>query len=425
MNAAVQECGPYRALGYFPWISDTGRGSHGTHTTDIAAGNGRAYGSTRGVAPDADLLFAHLSTPRSKPGVNLGDSVRMLEALDFVHRSAGSRPCAINLSVGRTAGSHDGTSPFEQGMHELLALAPGRAIAQSAGNYRSAHLATHGLLRESEERELQWNINPGDSNPTEIDAWYSGNDRFRVRLRSPASRHWVEVRLGEVVDLKTEEGELYGRLYCRKNDPANNANHIDVFLYPNAPAGTWRLRLVGEYVIDGRFHAWIERETSGAGNQARFDARIASSSYTFRTIAPSPLLLTVGAIDSHADAAPLAPFSSCGPPRARPLDNPQPLAPGVKILAARSIPRDAERQEGLLVELSGTSMAAPHLTGTIAVMFEAAGRSLTIDQIRDCLKRSAIPPADRPNVDCCGWGRLDIAAAGAAAVGVSKVVATD
>jgi subtilisin family serine protease len=414
INLALLESDPYRALGYFPWISDTGRGSHGTHTTDIAAGNGRAHGSKRGVAPDADLLFVHLSTPRSKPGVNLGDSVRMLEALDFVHRNAGSRPCAINLSVGRTAGSHDGTSPFEQGMHELLDLAPGRAIAQSAGNYRSAHLAVHGRLRDGEQRELPWVIDPGDTKPTEIDAWYSGNDRFLVRVLSPSGL-WVEARLGQVVDLKTDDGELIGRLYHRKNDPNNHDNHIDVFLYPNAPAGTWRLRLAGEYVINGRFHAWIERETSRSGIQARFDTAIASQSYTLGTIATSPLVLTVGALDAYAEGAPLASFSSCGPTRDERRDKPELLAPGVRILAARSIPKGAAQQEGLLVEMSGTSMAAPHLTGTIAVMFEAAARPLSIDEIRQCLERSADIPKEGRNTDCGGWGRLNIAAAIAAA----------
>jgi subtilisin family serine protease len=415
INAALLESDPYRALGYHPSISDSGHGSHGTHTTDIAAGNGRAPGSQRGIAPEAEILFVHLSTPRSAPGANLGDSVRMLEALDFVHRSAGSLPCAINLSVGRTAGSHDGTSPFEQGMHELLDLSPGRAIAQSAGNYRLAHLATHGLLREGEEREVQWAINPQDTKPTEIDAWYSGNDRFRVRVRAPNGHDWVKVALGEVVDIKSDEGALIGRLYHRKKDPSNNDNNVDLFLYPNAPAGTWRLRLLGEYVINGHFHAWIERETSRSGNQARFDAAIASPSYTLGTIATSPLVLTVGALDSHSVGAPLASFSSCGPTRDGRRDKPELLAPGVQILAARSIPEGAEKQESLLVELSGTSMAAPHLTGTIAVMFEAAGRPLYIDEIRDCLKMSAEPPLEVRNADCYGWGRLNSTAAIAAA----------
>ena len=44
-------------------------------------------------------------------------------------------------------------------------------------------------------------------------------------------------------------------------------------------------------------------------------------------------------------------------------------------------------------------------------MFEAAGRPVSIDEIRDCLKRSAEPVADAEHADCCGWGRLNAAGA--------------
>jgi subtilisin family serine protease len=410
IDAALRASDPYRDLSYHPAISDTGNGSHGTHTLDIAAGNGRAPGSRAGVAPNADLLFVHLSTPRLGSVGDLGDSVRMLEALDFVNRTAGDRPWVVNISVGRTVGSHDGTSPFEQGMHELLRLGSGRAIVQSAGNYRSANLAVEGWLRDGEHRDLRWIIDPRDTTPNEIDAWYSGNDRFVVALQSPKHGEFVDVRLGEVVDI-THDGDLVGRVYHRKNDPNNRDNHIDVFLYPGAPPGVWTLRLIGEYVINGRFHAWIERDLASPGAQSRFDEQITSQSYTLGTIATSPLVITVGAYDANSEGGPLAPFSSCGPTRDERHDKPELLAPGVRVVAARSTPRGAVQQEGLLVARSGTSMAAPHVTGTVAAMFEAAGRPLSIDEVRDCLKRSAEPVTDIAHADCCAWGRLNTAEA--------------
>ncbi len=410
INRALSTPNSYEALGYHPAISDTGHGSHGTHTLDIAAGNGRARGSIPGVAPDADLLFVHLSTPNPGPTGDLGDSVRMLEALDFVHRTAEDRPWVVNLSVGRTAGSHDGTSPFEQGMHELLRLGSGRAIVQSAGNYRAADLAVEGWLRDGERRDLGWIIDPRDTVPNEIDAWYSGNDRFLVALQPPEGGRFVEVRLGEVADI-SHDGSLVGRIYHRKNDPNNRDNHIEVFLYPNAPSGAWTLRLIGEYVINGRFHAWIERSLARPGAQSRFDPKITTQSYTLGTIATSPLVITVGAYDAHAEGQPLAPFSSCGPTRDDRHEKPELLAPGVSVLAARSIPRGAARQEGLLIARSGTSMATPHVAGCVATMFEAAGRPVSIQEIRNCLKHAAEPVTDGEDTDCCAWGRLNIAEA--------------
>jgi subtilisin family serine protease len=408
INAALRAADPYLALGYGPQRSDTGNGSHGTHTLDIAAGNGRAAGSRPGAASEACLMFVHLSTRRLGTSENLGDSVRLLEALDWVDETARGRPWAVNLSVGSTAGSHDGTSPVEQGMHELLRRGEGKAIIQSAGNYRSADLAVHGHLNDGEYRDLHWIIDPTDTTPNEVDAWYSGKDRFVVALRPPHGADFLRVRLGEVAAI-VHGGAVVGRIYHRKNDPNNGDNHVAIFLYANAPPGIWTLRLTGDYVINGRYHAWIERTQPSA--QSRFDPGISSSAYTLGTIATSPRVITVGAYDAHAEDFPLAPFSSCGPTRDERRDKPELLAPGVAVLAARSIPRGALRQEGLLIERSGTSMAAPHVTGVAAAMFEAAGRPVSLDVIRECLKRSAWPHLHAKDADCCAWGRLDAAAA--------------
>ena len=84
INAALAAADPYQALGYGPQPSDTGKGTHGAHTMDIAAGNGRAAGSRPGAACEAALLFVHLSTRRLGTSENLGDSVHLLEALDWV-----------------------------------------------------------------------------------------------------------------------------------------------------------------------------------------------------------------------------------------------------------------------------------------------------------------------------------------------------
>src|SRR5262249_40680009 len=276
---------------------------------------------------------------------------------------------------------------------------------QSGGNYRSADLAVHGHLADGEHRDLSWIIDPADTTPNELDAWYSGKDRFIVEVRAPHAADFLRVRLGEVAAI-VQNGAVIGRIYHRRNDPNNGDNHVEIFLYINAPPGTWTLRLTGDYVINGRYHAWIERDLAKPGAQSRFDPGITSRAYTLGTIATSPLAITVGAYNAHAEDAPLAPFSSCGPTRDERHEKPELLAPGVGVLAARSIPRGAVRQEGLLIERSGTSMAAPHVTGVVAALFEAAGRPVAIEVIRQCLKQSARPHLHGDDADCSAWGRL-------------------
>ena len=169
IDAALAQPDPFGTLGFHPSQSDPGdaQGTHGTHVLDIAAGNGALAGSSPGVAPGADLVFVHLSTESADPLATLGDTVRILEALDFVRRIAGDRPWVANLSLGRHGGPHNGRTLVEQGIDALLLEAPGRAVVQSCGNYFAADTHSSGRLRPGRSRTLRWTIDAADSTPND------------------------------------------------------------------------------------------------------------------------------------------------------------------------------------------------------------------------------------------------------------------
>jgi hypothetical protein len=407
IDRALRSGEPYRALGYHPADADPGStGAHGTHVMDIAAGNGRGGGPV-GVAPEADLIFVHLANKGTSGLANLGDSVRILEAVDFVSRVAGRRPWVINLSVGRHGGPHDGTSLCELAFDYLLSAAPNRFICQSTGNYfdRSTHAC--GCLHEGEERTLSMMVDEADYTPNELEIWYSGKDEFAIRAESPTGTLSPWVALGEDVDL-LENGQVVGRLYNRAFDP-NNADHqIDGFLYSSAPPGLWRVTIRAVKIVDGSFHAWLERDDTCLECQTRFVEADVDHFYTTGTLANSRLPLVVGAYDAHSTSREIAPFSSAGPTR----DNrhkPDLIAPGYKVLAARSSPRGWHSNPGLLVRKSGTSMATPHMTGTVALCLQAAQRPLWSHEIRDLILNQASPaPGFQQASLRYGRGYLDI-----------------
>ena len=185
-------------------------------------------------------------------------------------------------------------------------------------------------------------------------------------------------------------GDRVGTLYHRVRDPNTRQPHQPV-QYPNAPHGSWRLVLTGEDVSDGRYHAWLERDPGCKVCQALFTPAHAEYSGTTGSICNGMQTIAVGAYDAHDPAQNVAPFSSSGPTRDGRV-RPVLLAPGVRVLAARSHPRQGTAS--LLTRMSGTSMAAPHVAGTIALMLEAGGR-LDIVQIRRALFESLPPSARR------------------------------
>ncbi|WP_390349948.1 S8 family serine peptidase [Variovorax boronicumulans] len=102
----------------------------------------------------------------------------------------------------------------------------------------------------------------------------------------------------------------------------------------------------------------------------------------------------VGAYDARKTGEPAASFSSAGPTRdGRP--KPEVSAPGVQVKAAQSRTKDG------MVKKSGTSMAAPAVTGLVALMLakaHKAGKKLAIADIRAKLKAGV-----KPGAGPAGW----------------------
>ena len=209
---------PYAALGYHPARSDSGRGSHGTQTMSISCGSERSGGPS-GLAPEAAMIFvefstaspegpAQLSTGAEERPTPLGDSVALLEGLDFIATIADDLPLVISASIGRQAGQHDGLTCTEQAMDAFLLAAPGRAICQSTGNYfdRAAHTA--GVLRPGQARTLRLDIPAGAPLSTEVDLWYPGVDRLGIILLGPEGVQEATAAPGEQAKVMADAREV-------------------------------------------------------------------------------------------------------------------------------------------------------------------------------------------------------------------------
>jgi hypothetical protein len=380
VDRALAAADPYAALGYDP-TPDEQRddGTHGTHVADIAVGNRREPGSRVGLAPGADIVFVHLANERFRELENLGDSVNLLEGLDFIRRVAAERPCVVSLSAGSLAGSHCGVSMVERAVDKLLEDGS-LILVQSVGNYAESATHTHTRVGPNQHYTLDWLIPERDLTPNEVEIWYSGRDQLGLTLTAPTGQ---ELAVPLDCRLRIELGGVHcGNIYHRKLEPNSKLNQVDCFLYPEAPAGCWRITLDGERVVDGRLHAWIERD--GGRYQSRFRRQQATSLYTTNTICNSFFAIAVGAHDATKPERPPTRFSSRGPTADGRL-KPELSAPGYRICAARSMPRGGWNGIRRLCEKSGTSMAAPHVAGAVALMLQAAGRKLTIHEVRNVL----------------------------------------
>jgi subtilisin family serine protease len=420
----------YNTLGYTPIA-----GAHGTHVMDIAAGNGRepalfggkegptpAVPSHPGVAPNAQIIFVHL---RTFEGGELGNSRHLLEAVYYIFKKAKelNLPAVVNLSLSTSGGPHDGTTLIEQGFKALVEEKSGRAIVTSAGNasQKQAHLS--GKIGEGKSVTILWHTDPRHIDPdttrNEMEIWYPQDQELQVTLYAPGGRRLNSVSLGDIADLNEypddtskKEPRRVGRVSHRYNDPNNHDNQIDIRV-PHLSEKPWQIELKA-LKGDIEFHAWIEQDDQGLSS---FDGET-DPFYTLSSISCSDATLTVGAFDTADNACFARPFdaTSAGPTRLVSLDNatkktkrdkPDLGAPGVRIVAARA--------QGGVTVLSGTSMAAAHVTGLVALVLQLALRSgrgpLLYSKIREVLTGGADAlAADASHLNLqlqLGAGRID------------------
>ncbi len=111
-----------------------------------------------------------------------------------------------------------------------------------------------------------------------------------------------------------------------------------------------------------------------------------------------PAALTIGATDSNDKAAY---FSSRGPAKwkSSSLVKPDVAAPGVNIKSAKP--------GGGYQTMSGTSMSTPHISGVMALLFQA-NPALTVDAAAKALLSGATDLGTAGKDNTFGWGRADV-----------------
>jgi hypothetical protein len=226
-------------------------------------------------------------------------------------------------------------------------------VTIAASNAFDDGIHAAGVVQEGQTKDLSWELLTVPRSDVELEVWYKSEDRFTVELSAPDGSVLATVAPGASPVTLVAGGQVAVLATNRLQDPNNSDNHIGVFLSAGMPAGTYTVRLKGDKVTDGSFHAWIERDNH---SQSQF-ARPHDNSHTIGSISCGYLPIVVGSYDANKPTLPLSYFSSAGPTRdGRP--KPEVSAPGHGVLAAKS------RTQTGVVRKSGTSMAAPAVAGS-------------------------------------------------------------
>jgi subtilisin family serine protease len=427
-------------------------GGHGSHVASIAAGNGQERFKYVGVAPEADLVVVKLLDPETEPTF-ISDAgtpepvpfiQRFFDAVTYIRRIAQgiaigieARPLVINYSAGDTQEPHDGLSEQESFLTDTFdpANSAGLLFVNSAGNAsNSRQHASVEFPSGGGTFVINFELYDDRKKKTEFDfcQWKNSAKALFISCYYPA---------GGPLLVAAEFRGVGGSGFAAA--PALNTAFNTDYLFNNiietshftvtnlSGGGTVRRNLlevtahpglhdhhVGQYTLSltasdaMTVHIWCSQPPRHGFKFG--DSQIARVVVEDRFLISSPAgaanIITVGCFDAEEAALPVASFSSRGPlvqydPAVPvPAVKPDLCAPGVGVDAARS--RDSRPLwPSAVIAKSGTSMSAPHVTGTLALMLQKKPDLTPADALA-FLKAGvrATPPAD---VDTFGAGRLD------------------
>lgn len=412
---------------------------HATHVTGIAAGADLGLNRYYGMAPEADIVFVSFNETNA---VSIADAIAYI----FEYADEVDKPCVINMSLGAHQGPHDGTSAIDKTIDALTG--PGRIVVGAVGNEGTAYMHI-GKTFTDDDTAIKTMLAKSNSSIIGIDIWGEADEDITVkvgvinhlngRLAAESKPITPTLDRGVVSFNYDATGADIDFVYYPSVTADNRAN-IYLEAYPEQFAGNKMAYVSVEGRPGSTVHMWnVGADNFTSGNRSGWsNGEQACSAGEIGGTARS--IISVGSYNSCHTFYPyfdtenaykladftigaISDFSSKGP-TADGRTKPDVLAGGQIVVSAVSQYASSEFNPNNCIDLvtdsqgrkyyygldAGTSMAAPVVTGVVALWLQAMP-DLTPDDVRDCIRQSAIRDSKCGHVpnNQAGLGKIDAA----------------
>ena len=345
INEALKSSDPYSI------VSSTDVTGHGTHVVGIACAGGNIDTKYYGVAPESSIAMVKVARSR------FALSTQIMRGIKFLIDKGKelNMPLAINMSLSTNDGAHNGSSLLEQYISTVSATQR-VTIVIAAGNEGEAAHHVGGTLEDI--NEVYFNIS-SDESIVVINLYKSLLPDVSIELLCPCGFSTGEIILKEGFNEGTIGNSRYS-IYLTGPKPFDVSGEIGIMLTginEFVSPGQWKitLRKVNEY--DGKFDMWLPI-SEGLNINTKFLNPVAYN--TIGIPATVRNVISVGSYNYLVNI--ISPFSGRGEMYNGQYIKPDIVAPGEGIYS--TIPNRGFDKK------TGTSMAAPQVTGAAALMMQ-------------------------------------------------------
>lgn len=351
INNALKSSNPYEIV---PEVDIVG---HGTAVAGIAAGNGRSSnGRNMGIAPKASLIVVKLG---EKGYPSFARTTEFMRALKYIIDKATmlKMPVTINISYGTNDGPHNGKSLFETFIDDMAEMWK-TSIVVASGNEGDAAHHYEGKINTGEMQEVTF-FYAGAFPSFYVTLWKNFVDSFTVELVLPGGQSTGEIlyqdltRAYKIADIS---------ILVTYGEPQFYNSFQEVFFQINSssgtpPVGIFTIRIRANQIVDGKYNIYLPT-IEEVSRETAFTFPSADTTLTLPSTAQN--VITVGGYDSSRGI--ISNFSGRGYTINIVYTKPDLVAPSVGIVTTKS--------GGGYTTFSGTSVAAPFVTGAAALMMQ-------------------------------------------------------
>ncbi|MGU8275946.1 S8 family peptidase [Clostridium perfringens] len=338
----------------FSIVPEIDLSGHGTHVAGIACAGGNINFDNYGVAYKSSIAMVKITGENS---LRAALSTQLMRGLKFLMDKSNeiNKPLVVNISLSTNDGSHNGSSLLEKYIQTFTQLQKAVIVVAAGNEGNSAH---HVGGKMKKEEDLDLNIGDGEKGII-LDFFKPVLVDVSVEVISPTGISTGPMELSE-----SYKERFVGRekivVYSTGPKPFDIQGQTTISILPlgdTITSGGWRIivRRLNNY--EGYFDIWLPI-AEGLNERTRF---LQPSVYnTLGIPATVEGVISVGSYNFLNNN--LSAFSGRGVVRPEWLIKPDLVAPGENILST-------VEEQGFDTK-SGTSMAAPQVSGICALLFE-------------------------------------------------------
>lgn len=347
-------------------VPSTDDNGHGTAAAGVIGARGREVNVVSAV-PLCEFMVVKLKQAKEinkkimateKEGIPIYQNTDIIFALEYLYKKATeiNKPMVVFIPLGSSRGGHDGSATLEQYIDDL-SRRRGFVVVVGVGNEGDSETHTGGEIKKSGDVAiLELNVAEGE-NQLYFQIWGRKPDKYSIGMVSPS---------GEAIDTipsKLNESELVKfvfegtEVFVRYRLPEERTGDelIEIKMSKVTP-GIWQFKLVGDYIVDGRYDAWLPQRALLVGG-TRF---LNSTSYNTLTIPSTSFLgITCGYYNQNDNSLVSTTgrgFSRDGRVR------PDLVCGGIEVVTTAV--------GGGTTTVSGSSMATAVLAGAVAILLQ-------------------------------------------------------